>query len=175
MPGYVIRALEPRGGINLRRYETIYITYADLPDEEITTLIEHYSAIVKAQKGTLIKTEKWGKRKLAYEINKQSRGNYVLLDFAGGSAVVVELERNLRIDDKILKYMTVKTKNAVTLQEIEKETAVSAGEGKAEETSPADQEKLVAQEVPETTKEDIAAIQESESSSPADAVREEKE
>ncbi|MDO9584860.1 MAG: 30S ribosomal protein S6, partial [Syntrophales bacterium] len=71
----------------MRRYETIFITYADLPDEEITALIERYSVIVKAQNGTLIKIEKWGKRKLAYEINKQSRGNYVLLDFAGSSAV----------------------------------------------------------------------------------------
>ena len=88
----------------MRRYETIFITYADLPDEEITALIERYSVIVKAQNGTLIKIEKWGKRKLAYEINKQSRGNYVLLDFAGSSALVVELERNLRIGDKILKY-----------------------------------------------------------------------
>lgn len=161
----------------MRRYETIFITYADLPDEEITALIERYSVIVKAQNGTLIKIERWGKRKLAYEINKQSRGNYVLLDFAGSSAVVVELERNLRIGDKILKYMTVKTRDAVTLQEIEKETAVSAGGGKTEETSssPADQKKPAAQEAPETTEEGIAATQESEPSSPADPIKEEKE
>lgn len=159
----------------MRRYETIFITYADLPDEEMTALIERYNAIVKAQNGTLIKIEKWGKRKLAYEIKKQSRGNYVLLDFAGSSAVVAELERNLRIGDKILKYMTVKTKDTVTLQEIEKEMAIIAGAGKEEKISPADQEKPVAQEAAETTEENIATTKESEISSPADILKEEKE
>jgi small subunit ribosomal protein S6 len=160
----------------LNRYETIFIVYAELPDEEITALIERYSDIVKAQSGTLIKIEKWGKRKLAYEIKKQSRGNYVLLDFAGSSAVVVELERNLRISDKILKYLTVKTKDAITLQEIEKEMAAGVVEEKAKEaSSPADQDKPAEQEKPETSEKDVAATQSDDTPSTAEIDKEEKQ
>jgi small subunit ribosomal protein S6 len=177
LSGHAVRTLEPRGGSNLRRYETIFITYADLPDEEITALIERYGAIVKAKDGVLIKTEKWGKRKLAYEIKKQSRGNYVLFDFAGSSAIVTELERNLRIGDKILKYMTVKTQETVNLQEIEQEMAASAAAGKPEEPAPApaEQEKPAMPEAPQTAPEEVAVAQESDASLPADTSKEEKE
>ena len=69
--------------------------------------------------------EKWGKRKLAYEIKKHNKGFYLLIDFAGLSAVVAELERNLKIDDKILKFMTVKKNDQVVLTDIEKEIAAA--------------------------------------------------
>ena len=102
----------------MRRYETIFITYADLPEEDINGLLARYSAIITDRQGIVIKIDKWGKRKLAYEINKQSRGFYVLMDFAGASAIVTEIERNLRIGDHILKYMTVKTQDTVKLQNL---------------------------------------------------------
>ena len=105
----------------MRRYETIFITYPDLPEEDINGLVERYSAIVRDRQGIVIKVEKWGKRKLAYEIEKQARGFYLLIDFAGSAAIVTELERNLRIGDKILKFMTVKTQEAVNLEELDKE------------------------------------------------------
>jgi len=116
-----------------RRYETIFITPADIPEEELHALIERYSAIVKGRKGILVKIEKWGKRKLAYEIKKQTRGYYVLLDFAGQTDIVNELERNFKIDDKILKYMTVKKEDVADLQELEGELK-SAGEAGAGES-----------------------------------------
>ncbi len=125
----------------MRRYETIFIAYADLPEEEINGLVERYSAIIKDRKGILIKAERWGKRKLAYEIKKHARGSYVLIDFAGTAAIVTELERNLRIGDKILKFMTVKTQDTVDLQELEKEmNPPSVVEEKAEPTPGIDQE-----------------------------------
>lgn len=156
----------------MRRYETIFITHADLPEEEVVALIDRYSDVVKAQNGTLIKVEKWGKRKLAYEIKKQSRGYYVLFDFAGSSALVVELERNLKIGDKILKYMTVKINDAITLEEIEKELAALSAE-KKEEATPAEEGKPAA--APEAAAEAAPAPQESEISSPTEDVKEEKE
>lgn len=124
----------------MRRYETIFITYPDLPEEEITGLVERYSAIVKDRQGIVIKVEKWGKRKLAYEIEKQARGFYVLIDFAGTAAIVTEFERNLRIGDKILKFMTVKTQEAVNLEELEKEMNPPAVEAKVEPAPAPDQE-----------------------------------
>ncbi|HAJ27601.1 MAG TPA: 30S ribosomal protein S6 [Syntrophus sp. (in: bacteria)] len=116
-----------------RRYETIFITPADIPDEELHTLIERYSAIITGRKGILVKVEKWGKRKLAYEIKKHLRGYYILLDFAGQTDVVNELERNFKIDDKILKYMTIKKEDAVDLKVLEAEINLPAKETKPEE------------------------------------------
>ncbi|MDO8721115.1 MAG: 30S ribosomal protein S6 [Syntrophales bacterium] len=159
----------------MRRYETIFITYPELPEEEINGLIERYDAVIKGGSGTVIKVEKWGKRKLAYEINKQPRGYYVLIDFAGGTAVVTELERNLRIGDKILKYMTIKTQERVNLQDIEKEMAPpEIAEEKGEESPPSEQEKPAAYETAEATEETTVADKESESPSPEPADKEEE-
>jgi small subunit ribosomal protein S6 len=130
----------------LRRYETVIIAPADLPDDEIIGLTDRYKGIITNHKGLVMKIEKWGKRKLAYEIKKHNRGFYVLIDFAGQSAVVAELERNLKIDDKILKFMTVKKDDQVVLEDLQKElaaalpasTAVEAEAIKAIEPSSAD-------------------------------------
>ncbi|MCX5840503.1 MAG: 30S ribosomal protein S6, partial [Deltaproteobacteria bacterium] len=95
----------------------------------------------------VIKVEKWGKRKMAYEIKKQIRGFYVLMDLVSDNAVITELERNFKIDEKILKFMTIKKEEDVDLKEIEKEIAAAsassatveggarASEGSAEKAS----------------------------------------
>ena len=110
----------------MRRYETILIAHVDLPEDELTTLIDRYSAVVTGQKGILVKVERWGKRRLAYLINKQARGFYILINYAGESAVVNELERNFKIDDKILKFMTVLQDNAVDAGALQKEIEEAA-------------------------------------------------
>ena len=124
----------------MRRYETIFITYPDLPEEDINGLVERYSAIVRDRQGIVVKVEKWGKRKLAYEIEKQARGFYLLIDFAGSADIVTELERNLRIGDKILKFMTVKTQEAVNLEELDKEMNPPPIEEKVESAATPDEE-----------------------------------
>ena len=91
----------------MRRYETILIAHVDLSEDELSSLITRYSTIITGQKGILVKVERWGKRRLAYIIKKQASGFYILIDYAGKSAVVNEVERNLKISDKILKFMTV--------------------------------------------------------------------
>lgn len=116
----------------MRRYETIAITRADYPDEEIQNIIDRYKSVIEGQKGLVVKIEKWGKRKLAYEIKKVSKGFYLLFDFAGQADVVDELERNFRIDDRILKFMTVKTNDHVDMLALEKEMAAPAQEEKPE-------------------------------------------
>lgn len=110
----------------MRRYETVFIVPFDLPDDDINVLIDRYKAIIANHKGLVVKVEKWGKRKLAYEIRKQNKGFYVLVDFAGASVVVAELERNLKIDDKILKFMSVKKGEEVLLADIEREIAAAS-------------------------------------------------
>jgi len=134
-----------------RRYETIFITPADIPDEELQALIERYSAIITGRKGILVKVEKWGKRKLAYEIKKHLRGYYILLDFAGQTDVVNEMERNFKIDDKILKYMTIKKDDVADLTVLETEINLPAKETKPEEA-------IVPSASPEKTEEEKDSI-----------------
>ena len=110
----------------MRGYETILIAHVDLSEDELTTLIDRYCAVVTGQKGILIRVERWGKRRLAYLIKKQARGFYILIDYAGESAVVDELERNLKIDDKILKFMTVLKDKAVDAETLQKELEEAA-------------------------------------------------
>jgi len=105
----------------LKRYEIPFIVHTDLTEEEINSLIDRYSTIITDLKGIIVKIEKWGKRKLAYEIKKQTNGFYILLDFVGKSSIIAEMERNFKIDDKILKYMTVKKEDRVDLEKMEKE------------------------------------------------------
>jgi small subunit ribosomal protein S6 len=131
LPALNVRAIEPRGGNALRRYETIFITLADMPAEETEELIERYASIVTSLEGRMIKIEKWGKRKLAYPIEKRKEGFYVLFDFGGESTIVSEIERNFKIDDKVVRFQTVKISDSITQEEIEKELAES--KRKAEE------------------------------------------
>ncbi len=107
----------------MRRYETILIAHVDLSEDELSALIARYGGIVTDQKGILVKVERWGKRRLAYMIGKQARGFYILIDYAGDTGVVNELERNLKIDDKILKFMTVLKAERVDRDALEKEIA----------------------------------------------------
>jgi small subunit ribosomal protein S6 len=105
----------------MRRYDLIFIVQPDLSDEETKTVSDRYLQIITAQKGVIIKTEDWGKRRLAYDIKKQSRGNYVLVDFYGPGAMIQEIERNLKIDDNILKFITVKTRDPFDPEILEEE------------------------------------------------------
>jgi len=99
------------------------IAHVDLSEDDLSTLTTRYGDIITSHKGVLVKIERWGKRKLAYLIRKQGRGFYILIDYAGDSSAVNELERNLKIDDRILKFMTVLKADAVDLAALEKEIA----------------------------------------------------
>ena len=110
----------------MRRYETILIAHVDLAEDDLTALIDRCGTIITDQKGILVKVERWGKRKLAYLIKKQPRGFYILLDYAGETAVVNELERNLKIHDRVLKFMTVLKDETADPAALEKEIAEAA-------------------------------------------------
>lgn len=119
----------------MKRYELIFIALSDLSKDEIDTLIDRYKDIVSRYKGTVVKVEKWGIRKLAYKIEKQGKGFYTLMDFVGDAATVNEVERNFKFDDKVLRFLTIKKADAVNLKEIENEMS-GAREEKVEEPKP---------------------------------------
>ena len=84
------------------------VVNGDLPDEEIKATIDKFTNIITGQGGTLVSVEEWGRRKLAYKIEGTLRGYYIIADFAGLPAAVKELERNYRIDDRVIRYLTMK-------------------------------------------------------------------
>ncbi|MDY0221233.1 MAG: 30S ribosomal protein S6 [Desulfobacterium sp.] len=91
----------------MRMYETIFIADPDLQDEGRSTLFEKFKGILGQEGGILANFDDWGNKKLAYEIARKSRGHYVCMTYGGTGPLVSELERTFRLDDKILKYMTI--------------------------------------------------------------------
>jgi small subunit ribosomal protein S6 len=91
----------------MRRYETIVIVDPDLGDDARTSLFGRIKEIIPQQDGVLIGEDLWGTKKLAYEIKKRPRGYYARFDYCGMGPVVDEIERFFRIDDRVLKYLTV--------------------------------------------------------------------
>ncbi len=91
----------------MRRYETIVIVDPDLGDNGRTSLFDRVKEIIPQQEGVLIGEDLWGTKKLAYEIKKRPRGYYARFDYCGMGPVVDEIERFFRIDDRVLKYLTV--------------------------------------------------------------------
>ena len=112
----------------MRRYETIWVVNGDLPDEEVKATIDKFTNIITGQGGTLVSVEEWGRRKLAYKIEGTLRGYYIIADFAGLPAVVKELERNYRIDDRVIRYLTMKKADQVDVAALEAEIADKAQE-----------------------------------------------
>lgn len=93
----------------MRDYELLYIIKPEVAEDAIDTVIEKFNDVLTKEGATIAKTDKWGKRKLAYEIDKKYReGFYVLVTFNGPSAAVDECERLMKIDDRILRQLTTK-------------------------------------------------------------------
>lgn len=107
-----------------RKYETIFILDPDLEEEQAQSVIEKVKGIVTQNRGEILKVEDWGKRKLAYEVKKKSKGHYILIHFSGSSALLSELERNFRVTDAVIKFQSVRLS----------ERQASSSEGLAEET-----------------------------------------
>jgi small subunit ribosomal protein S6 len=91
----------------MRHYETILIADPDLSPDVHQTLFEKARNLVSGNAGDLIDFDEWGNKRLAYEIRKKQRGHYVRLDYCGSGATVSSLENALRIDERVLKFMTV--------------------------------------------------------------------
>jgi small subunit ribosomal protein S6 len=96
----------------------LFIVKPDVPEEEIDAFVETLRTQLTSVGATVDKVEKWGKRRLAYKVEKFREGSYVLLQFTGGPEIVKELERRLRVSDAVLKFITVRIDE--TLKRLEK-------------------------------------------------------
>jgi small subunit ribosomal protein S6 len=102
----------------MRIYEELFIIKPDAPDEEADQFVEQLRTHLVAAGATVDKIDKWGKRKLAYKVDKYREGAYVLIQFSAGPEAVKELERRLRVADLVLKFLTVRIDE--TLKRLEK-------------------------------------------------------
>ncbi len=98
----------------MRRYETIYIVRPDISEDGIAAITKRTDSILEKFSGTILRTDHWGIKKLAYPIKKELQGHYIYTEFCGLPAGVDEMERIFRIDDQVLKYMTIKTQEVYT-------------------------------------------------------------
>jgi small subunit ribosomal protein S6 len=115
----------------MRRYETIIIIDPDVGEDERLGLIERINEIIPQHGGFLIELDDWGQRRMAYEIKNKFRGHYTRLDFCGDGKLVDEIERTFRIDDRVIKYMSIllekeadvdAIKETLKMEEAKKET-----------------------------------------------------
>ncbi len=117
----VVQALNPRG-VKMRKYETIFISNSDLQEKRQKDLFEKAQNVITQQGGAIIDFDEWGNKKLAYEIKKKSHGFYVCMTYAGNGEIVDELERIFRLDDNIMKFMTILKNEVVDLEKEQTES-----------------------------------------------------
>ncbi|MFO7685737.1 MAG: 30S ribosomal protein S6 [Desulfobacterales bacterium] len=131
----------------MRRYETIVILDPDISEDGRTPVYDRIRDTISQGNGFLVLRDEWGSRKLAYAIKKKPRGFYARFDFCGTGAIVDEIERFCRIDERVMKYLTVlideaadvdKIKEEIERAEIEKKKAESVTPQAAEEPPPSD-------------------------------------
>jgi small subunit ribosomal protein S6 len=89
-------------------YESIFIARPSLLDEDVAKVTEKVKGVIEQGGGKVQKIENWGKKKLAYEVHKEKKGTYVFLFFQSDGKVISELDRAYRLDDAVMKFLTVK-------------------------------------------------------------------
>ncbi len=121
----------------MREYETMIIARSDLPEAELSKMVSRWESIIGNQGGEVIKKDAWGVRRLAYEINKQSRGNYFLYDVATTQDNIIELQRILKLDENVLRSLIVKLDDSVNVEtrKIEIQKAAEEAVEKAHEAA----------------------------------------
>ncbi|MEJ2725562.1 MAG: 30S ribosomal protein S6 [Deltaproteobacteria bacterium] len=102
----------------MRYYETIFILNPNLSEEDCREVLNKFTGMVEKQKGVLVRVEEWGNQKLAYVVKKFEKGFFVLMNYCGMPGLVAEIEREMKLDDRVLKCQTVKLADKVDPQEL---------------------------------------------------------
>ncbi|MBK9217089.1 MAG: 30S ribosomal protein S6 [Uliginosibacterium sp.] len=97
----------------MRHYEIVFIVHPD-QSEQVPAMIERYKAVVAARSGQIHRLEDWGRRQLAYPIQKVHKAHYVLMNIECDQVTLDEIEHAFKFNDAVLRHLTIKTKKAVT-------------------------------------------------------------
>lgn len=92
----------------MRFYETVFIARQDVTSNQVETLAQHYTGIIKAHGGEVSKTEFCGLRSLAYPIKKNKKGHYILLNIAVEPEAIKEMERQMNLNEDVLRFLTIR-------------------------------------------------------------------
>ena len=112
-------------------YEKVMILDPNIDDNAVNETIERVKNVIVSKGGEIFKTDNWGRRKLAYELNKHQKGNYVLLFFKSPPDTILELEKLSKVVDSIIKFMVVRIIKKKQIDKILK----SVAEAKAKEST----------------------------------------
>lgn len=115
----------------MRSYETMFIVHPDVVGDELKALVEKFKGVIAERGGEVVRVDEWGTRTLAYPIQKLTRGSYFIFYFQAGSDMVAELERRLRIDDKILRFSSLHLEGGLPQTAAADKGVAAAAEGEA--------------------------------------------
>lgn len=123
----------------MRHYEVVFIVHPD-QSEQVPAMIERYKAIVTARNGQIHRLEDWGRRQMAYPIQKVHKAHYVLMNIECDGEALGELEHAFKFNDAVLRHLVVKMKAAVTAPSpmMKEEKSRSLTAAPAAETKPAE-------------------------------------
>ncbi len=130
----------------MNHYETLFVVKPTLTEEEIKSQIEKVKAVLEKEGAELVATDDMGMRKLAYPVQKNNRGYYTVLFFKAKGDTISELERNLRINEEVIKFLTVKYNKTKELAQFNK--LVDAANRKSQTEEPAKTEAPATEEAP---------------------------
>lgn len=99
----------------MRRYESVVILDPELSDEDVQSFTDRYSGLIKEGGGEIIRVEDWGSKRLAYLVKKRDVGRYLLLDYVGLPTVLTEVERQFKISEQVMKFISVMLDDHVDL------------------------------------------------------------
>jgi len=136
----------------MRKYETVFILDPDVKDQARTDLFDRVKNIITKENGILLDFDEWGNKKLAYEIKKKLRGFYVCITYGGTGHLVKEFERNLRLSDDVLKFMTLLLSDDVTVKQLEEEAKENQDKLSKETESESVKKEIVDDDTPEDEK-----------------------
>jgi small subunit ribosomal protein S6 len=105
----------------MRYYETLYIINPELADDDYRDVISKFNSHIEQNKGVLVKLDEWGKKTLAYEVKKFDKGYYVLLNYCGDPDIITSLNREFKLDERVLKYQTIKLSDKADPEALKKE------------------------------------------------------
>ena len=97
----------------MRHYEIVFIVHPD-QSEQVNAMVERYKTMITEAGGKIHRLEDWGRRQLAYPINKIHKAHYVLMNIEATPATVDELETAFRFNDAVLRHLTIQTKSVIT-------------------------------------------------------------
>lgn len=142
----------------MQRYETIFIVEPDVTEADRQALEARYASVAESSGGYVVGFDEWGQKKLAYEIKKKTRGFYVRMDYCADGPQVREMERLMRIDERVLRYLTIQLETGIEVEALKQRLAEEEAERERKRAEKEAQLRAVAEEAREAAAAEAAKL-----------------